>query len=447
MDRHGPAGLAMTIRDMIHDAMTRMKLKGRMKKIFFFFLILLAGAVHDASAVSDKIYKDIETFSRILEIIDKQYVNTIDEKKVMEGAIHGMLYSLDPHTVYFTPENYKDFKSDTKGRFGGIGLEVSMKDGILTVVAPIEGSPADRAGIKSGDKILSIDGQSTKRMNLMDAVRLMRGSSGKKVVLSIWPEGKGKPIIVTLAREVIKIDSVRTEDLGDGYGLFRITTFQDDTTTSLKKAMEKFAGAQAGGLKGIILDLRDNPGGLLSEAIAVSDLFIKDGVIVSTKGRDKVMEVNRARTDDPYEKTPVVVLINGGTASAAEIVSGALQDYGRGKLIGSRTFGKGSVQTVVNLDDGAALKFTIAHYYTPKNRMIDGKGIDPDVLVDEKKYRKSLGEKVEDEKSSVKKNGDDEMSDGEEVSPPTKGKRKKITLQEFKDYQKNEALTILKAMK
>lgn len=430
-----------------------------MKKIFlyFIFLFLLSSSAH---ALSDKIYKDIETFSRVLEIVDKQYVSPVDEKKLMEGAVHGMLYTLDPHTVYFTSESYKDFKSDTKGRFGGIGLEVSMKDGILTVVAPIEGSPADKAGIKSGDKILSIDGTSTKRLNLNDAVRLMRGSAGKKVTLGIWPEGRGKPVSMTIAREVIKVDSIRTEDLGDGYGLFRITSFQEDTTQSFKKALDKFTQASGGQLRGMILDLRDDPGGLLSEAISVSDMFLKDGVIVSTKGRDKVMEVNRARAEGTYPDFPMVVLINGGTASAAEIVSGALQDQGRAKLLGTTSFGKGSVQTVINLEDGAALKITIAHYYTPKNRMIDGKGIDPDIILDEKTYRRKLGEKVSvtaDKKKS--KSSESELSDDDDSGNGSgsgsgsgsdanskKVAHKKIKLQEFKDYQKNEALQILKKM-
>ncbi len=386
------------------------------------FIVSLTGLVllsRPAWPLTDKVYKELSTFTQVMDIIDKYYVTNVDEKEILRGAIQGMLSTLDPHTVYFPAEVYKAFNSDTKGLFGGVGIEVSVKDGVLTVVAPLMGSPAWDAGIKSGDRILSIDGKSTKYMSLGEAVLLMRGSIGKKISLSIWRQGKVH--MVALTRSLIKVPGVKTEDLGEGYGLFRITSFQEGVAKQLKREIDDFQKAH-GELKGIILDVRDNPGGLLGEAVKICDFFLKDGVIVSTKGRTSETEVKRAHEAGTMANFPIIVLINNGSASAAEILAGALKDQNRAKLMGLKSFGKGSVQTVINLDNGDAVKITIAHYFTPSNKMIDGKGIDPDVLLDKKLFKKKRGGNAS-------------------------SKNQTLTRDEFDEFQKQEALVYLKKMR
>lgn len=359
-----------------------------MRKYFFLVLLLTVAAVRPAQALSDKIYKDLETFSRIIEIVDDQYVSPADEHALIQGAIRGMLLTLDPHTIYLPADQYRDFKSDTTGKFGGVGIEITFKDGFLTVVSPLEDSPAYSAGIRSGDRIIKIDGVSTKGMAMNDAVHHMRGPKGKPVILTVMREGNVEPLDVTVIRGIIKIQSVKSESLPGGYGFVRITSFQENTGASMRKALDNLSAQAGGKLKGIALDLRDDPGGLLSEAIAVADLFIEKGPIVSTRGRDRQVEMTNAAPGSPYEKLPLVVLVNHGSASASEIVAGALQDTRRAKIIGMQSFGKGSVQTVIELAEKAALKITIAKYYTPKGRSIDGKGITPDVIIGPEQLKK-----------------------------------------------------------
>lgn len=395
-----------------------------MKKLFYIISFLSLMILNlEARAYSDKIYKELSTFTKILNIVDEYYVTPVDEKEAIDGAIQGMLSALDPHTIYLSPDIYKYFSSDTRGRFGGLGIEVSVRDGVLTIISPLEGTPAWDAGIKSGDKILFIDGQSTKNMSLGEAVQYMRGPIGKKITLTLWHPGVTKPRTVTLARQLIKVPSIKTEDMGGGFGYFRIVQFQEGTAKSLKKNIEDFKEKNHGRIRGIILDLRDNPGGLLTESIKVSDYFLKKGVIVSTKGRQGVTEVKKAHAPGTLEDMPMVIMINGGSASASEIVAGALQDNNRAKLVGTTSFGKGSVQTVIDLDNGGAVKITVAHYYTPKDRLIDGKGIAPDLTLDQESYKKKNQIKAEE------------------------GKTKKITREEFNDFQKSEALSYLKRMK
>lgn len=354
---------------------------------------LLWTAVPGVLAMSDKIYRELEVFARIIDILDKQYVEPVDEHRLVEGAIHGMLSALDPHTVYLPPDMYRDFKSDTQGQFGGVGIEITIKEGILTVVAPIEDSPAYRAGIRSGDRIIKIDGESTKGMSLVDAVHHMRGPGGKKVVLTVWHENTSRALDLTVTREIIKVDSVKHEALGDGLGYVRIVSFQEKTSESLKKTLKALEDEEEGQLKGIVLDLRDNPGGLLSEAVRVADIFLEKGTIVSTRGRDKEVEVKKARKGGPYENMPVLALVNHGSASAAEIVAGALQDSRRAKILGTASFGKGSVQSLVDLGNKSALKITIAKYYTPRGRSIEGRGIVPDILLGEDQLKKDFPKK------------------------------------------------------
>lgn len=395
-----------------------------MRRFFYIIFFLFLTVPHSkAYAYSDKIYKELSTFTKVLNIVDENYVTPVDEKKAIDGAIQGMLSSLDPHTVYLSPDIYKYFSSDTRGRFGGLGIEVSVRDGVLTIISPLEGTPAWDAGIKSGDKILFIDSQTTKNMSLGEAVQYMRGPVGKKITLTLWRPGVERPRTVTLARQLIKVPSIKTEDLGDGYGYFRIVQFQEGTAKSLKKNIEDFKEKNGGKFSGLILDLRDNPGGLLIESVKVSDYFLKKGVIVSTKGRQGVTEVKKAHAPGTLENVPMVIMINGGSASASEIVAGALQDNNRAKLVGTTSFGKGSVQTVIDLNNGGAVKITVAHYYTPKDRLIDGKGIAPDLMLDQEGYKKKNQVKAEE------------------------GKTKKITREEFNDFQKSEALAYLKRMK
>jgi carboxyl-terminal processing protease len=391
-----------------------------MSRLFILLSALFVFTFHlPANAFSDKIYKELSTLTKIMEVVDQFYVKEADEEKLIQGAIRGMLSSLDPHTVYLSPKIYKHFASDTKGRFGGLGIEVSVRDGVITVIAPLEDTPAWNAGIKAGDKILMINGKTTKNMSLGQAVHIMRGPIGKSVNLTLWREGKSKPRTVSLTRKLIKVSSIRSEDLGDGYVLVRLIQFQDGTSKGLKKVLQEYKHKH-GKINGVILDLRDNPGGLLIEAVKVSDLFLKKGVIVSTKDRNKVTEVKKAHSMGTFKPMPIIVMINGGSASASEIVAGALQDHNRAKLAGTKSFGKGSVQTVINLDNGGAIKVTIAHYFTPKDRLIDGKGIEPDIKLGRKLYEKK--------------------------NKPDEGKQKKVTRDIFYDFQKQEALSYLKKM-
>jgi carboxyl-terminal processing protease len=299
----------------------------------------------------------------------------------MQKAIQGMVRSLDPHSSFLPPEAFEELQVDTHGEFGGIGIVITVKDGILTVVSPIEGTPAYKAGIQAGDKIIKVDDESTQEMELWEAVKKMRGKQGTSVVITIMREKEPEPIDFILIRDIIPIESVKSLMLRPGYGYIWITNFRDNTTDDIIKAVKAFE-KQPEPLKGLILDLRDNPGGLLNQAITTADLFLDKGKIVSIKGRlEKHTKSYEARTKGTLPKYPMVVLINGGSASASEIVAGALQDNKRALILGTVSFGKGSVQTVEALRDGYGLKYTIALYYTPSDRSIQAQGIEPDVLV------------------------------------------------------------------
>jgi carboxyl-terminal processing protease len=351
-----------------------------MKKIVLAISLVLVCFPSISYSLSEKGYDQLRSFAEVLHQVEENYVENVDEKKLLMGSIRGMLMTLDPHTVYMPPEVYKELKVDSVGRFGGVGVEVTMKKGWLTVVSPIEGSPAFKAGVKPGDRIIRVDGTSTKGVNLGEAVAMMRGRVGSRVTLTLV-RGKSKhPIDVHLIRRVIKVHSVTAEDLGDGYGYVRISTFQERTTSELKKQLKKLS--KSGELKGLIIDLRNNPGGLLGQSIEVSDLFIDHGVIVSTRSRGKEVARYDAHSTGTLPKYPIAILVNGGSASASEIVSGALKDYGLAVLVGTQTFGKGSVQSVYELEDGSAIKITVAKYYTPAGQSIQGFGITPQLVVD-----------------------------------------------------------------
>ncbi len=338
-----------------------------------------AGFYHKLSAGNDETYKGLKIFSDVLEIVQKNYVDPVESKDLIEKAIQGMVSSLDPHSALLPPEAYKELRIDTEGKFTGIGIHVTMRDGFVTVVSPIEGTPAFRAGVKARDKIIKVDGVTTSE--LRDAVKRMRGPKGTTVVITVLRETEKEPIDFNLVRDVIPIRSVKSTALEPGYGYLRITNFRDSTTDGVVAALEKLE-RDANGLKGLVLDLRDNPGGILSQAISVSDLFIDHGTILTIKGRlDKHNNVYKARRNDVPREYPLIILVNGGSASASEIVAGALKDHNRALLLGTQTFGKGSVQTVESLRDGYGIKFTIARYYTPSGQSIQATGIKPDITV------------------------------------------------------------------
>jgi carboxyl-terminal processing protease len=328
-------------------------------------------------------YEGLETFTNIMSIVQKNYVDEVDTKKLMEGAINGMLIALDPHSAYLTPDLYKELQVDTKGSFGGLGIEITNRNSVLTVVAPIEDTPAWRAGIKAGDVILKIDGEFTKDMSLVEAVKKMRGPKETKVTLTLKREGRPDLFDVTLTREIIKIQSVKSKMLDKGYGYTRVTQFQERTDEDLERAVKNL-DKEAGGLQGLVLDLRNDPGGLLTQAVRVSDLFLDGGLIVYTDGRlENQKQKYFAHKTGTWSDFPMVVLVNGGSASASEIVAGALQDHKRALVLGTQTFGKGSVQTILPLDDNSALRLTTARYYTPSGRSIQATGIVPDIVMDQ----------------------------------------------------------------
>jgi carboxyl-terminal processing protease len=331
--------------------------------------------------VSRDTYEGLEAFTNVLAIVQKNYVEEVGSQKLIDGAINGMLNSLDPHSAYLTPDLYKELQVDTEGSFGGLGIEITVRDGVLTVVSPIEDTPAYRAGVKSGDQIIKIEGELTKDMSLVEAVKKMRGPKGSKIVISVRREGVNKLIDFPLVREVIRVQSVKSKTLEKGYGYVRLVQFQDRTGADLDAALTKLI-QENGKLEGLVLDLRNNPGGLLSQAVKVSDTFLDSGLVVYTEGRLDNQKQKYFAHAGGYTDVPLVVLVNGGSASASEIVAGALQDHGRAVILGTQTFGKGSVQTILPLENGAALRLTTALYYTPNGRSIQVTGVTPDVTVD-----------------------------------------------------------------
>lgn len=343
-------------------------------------VLFFQGNRGQVSADTKDIYKNIEVFTEVLRQIEDNYVEPQDSQKLIYGAIKGMVQSLDPHSSFMTKQEHQELMIETKGSFSGVGIEISIRDKVLTVVAPIEGTPAYEAGLKAGDKIVKIEEKSTRGMTLMDAVKNIRGKKGTKVKLTIMREGEEKPLVFIITRDVIPLRSVRGLLLTPDIGYLRISNFQSKTAKDLASALKKMSKGRK--LKGLILDLRNNPGGLLSQAIEVADLFLDSGVIVSTKGRNSNQDMQVTAQKDGMEGDfPIVVLVNGGSASAAEIVAGALQDNKRALLLGTKTFGKGSVQTILPLSDGSGLRLTTARYYTPSGKSIQLSGITPDIEV------------------------------------------------------------------
>ena len=383
---------------------------------------------------------ELRTFTEVLERIRTSYVEPVDDATLLENAIRGMLEGLDPHSAYLEPEAFQGLQDTTTGQFGGLGLEVGQEDGFIKVISPIDDTPASRAGIEPGDLIIKIDDHPVKGMSLMDAVDQMRGPPGSKITLTLV-RGSGRPFDVQLERAVIRVKSVRTEILEPGYAYLRITQFQNNTGDEVRRSLVSLN--EKGELKGLIMDLRNNPGGVLQSAVEVADAFLDEGLIVYTKGRLANTELRfNATAGNPSATTPVVVLINGGSASASEIVAGALQDWGRAVIMGTDSFGKGSVQTVLPLNNDRALKLTTALYYTPKGRSIQAQGIVPDIRVERAQLTRSTDE-VDFREADLL--GHLNNSSGEErptLRSPTTGEN----AERDADYQLNQALNLLKGL-
>ncbi len=360
------------------------RLRHHVKPALFCFvlgLLLLNSGVHHGVTAQEETYEKLKVFTEVLSIVQSNYVDEVTSKDLLYGAVRGMLETLDPHSAFLTPENFKEMQVETQGSFGGLGIEITVKDRQLMVVAPIEGTPADRAGLQAADRIVEIDGKPTKDLTLQEAVRRLRGPKGSKVTIGVLREGWTEPKSFDIVREIIQVKSIRFKNLGDGIGYVRVNSFQERTGKDLEKTIEQLMKE---GAKALILDLRNNPGGLLNQAVYVSDIFLdKSQLIVYTSGRMKNQDLRfTAEHSSNFPKFPMVVLVNGGSASASEIVAGSLQDHKRAVVLGTKTFGKGSVQTVIPLTDGSGLRLTTAKYFTPSGRSIHGTGIEPDIIVE-----------------------------------------------------------------
>ena len=342
----------------------------------------LGGGVASKGNDQSATYENLRLFTEVIDLIQKQYVDEVQPKEIIYGAIKGMLRGLDPHSSFLDPEMYREMQVETSGSFGGLGIEITLKDDILTVVAPIDGTPAYRAGVQAGDRIIKIEGLTTKDMQLTDAVKRMRGKPGTKITISIVREGWTEPKDFEIIREQIRVQSVRTQELEPGIEYIRLRQFQEQTSQDMDTILERYA--KNGKIQGLVLDLRNNPGGLLTSAVEVTEKFLEPGkLVVYTEGRVRNQNMRfSANAKKGYTEFPMVILVNQGSASASEIVAGALQDWGRAVVLGTQTFGKGSVQTIIPLTDGSGLRLTTAKYYTPKGRSIHGKGVTPDILVE-----------------------------------------------------------------
>ncbi len=390
--------------------------------------------------------KELRAFAEIFGRIKSDYVEAVEDKTLLEHAIRGMLSGLDPHSAYLTADEYKELRVGTSGEFGGLGIEVGMEDGFVKVISPIDDTPAQKAGLQAGDLLIRLNDKPVKGMTLNEAVAMMRGKPGSEISVMVVREGSDKPFKLTLVRDVIRVASVKSRMLEPGFGYLRISHFQSRTTDDLIKSVDKLNRDSEGGLKGIVLDLRNNPGGVLNAAVAVSDAFLEEGLIVYTEGRvdDSKLEF-KAGPDDLMHGAPIVVLVNGGSASASEIVAGALQDHKRAIIVGEQTFGKGSVQTIVPVDRQSAIKLTTARYFTPSGRSIQAQGIEPDILLARMKVEsKEAGDLKPLKEADL--SGHLENGDGEEKSLNGKSSQKPEQSLAESDYQLNEALNLLKGL-
>ena len=392
----------------------------------------------------------IRTFAEVFAKIKKDYVEDVEDGVLLENAIKGMLEGLDPHSSYLDEDAYMDLQEGTSGEFGGLGIEVSMEDGFIKVISPIDDTPAQKAGLQSGDLVIRLDETPVKGLSLNDAVSRMRGEPGTDITLTIIREGAEKPLKITITRDVIKVKSVRTQTLEPGFGYLRISHFQSRTAEDARAGVQQLKQDNNGNLNGLILDLRNNPGGILSAAVSISDLFLDKGLIVYTEGRidDSRLKFN-AKPADILDNAPIVVLVNAGSASASEIVAGALQDHKRGVIMGQKTFGKGSVQTVLPISNAAALKLTTARYFTPSGRSIQVSGIEPDVvitrvkvesleeeethIITEENLNRHLDNNTQDDTQQETTNGDEDTA-------------AQIKARLLEDYALQQALNVLKSL-
>lgn len=395
---------------------------------------------------------EIRTFTEVFSKIKNDYVEPVDDRKLLEDAIRGMLAGLDPHSAYLDKESYEELQEGTTGEFGGLGIEVGMEDGFIKVISPIDDTPAQKAGVKAGDLIIKLDDTPVKGLSLNDAVNRMRGKPGTEIILTIIREGEEKPLLLTIVRDIIKVNSVRSKTLEPGYGYLRISSFQANTGPDLRTELDTLKKDNNDNLKGLVLDLRNNPGGVLNAAVDVADVFLDKGLIVYTEGRVKDSQLRfNAKPIDVLKNTPVIVLVNEGSASASEIVAGALQDHKRAVIMGQKTFGKGSVQTILPMSNEAAVKLTTARYFTPSGRSIQASGIVPDITID-----KLAVKKVADEDIGIVKEANltghlenDQMQDKPvtEQDPELKGQEDADDMPlSTSDYELYEALNVLKGM-
>ena len=420
--------------------------------------LLAGGAIGVSLAVGQGVFaersdegalplEDLRTFTEVFARIKGNYVEPIDDKALLENAIRGMLSGLDPHSTYLVPDDYQELQAGTSGEFGGLGIEVGMEDGFVKVIAPIDDTPAQRAGVEAGDLVIRLDDTPVKGMSLADAVKVMRGEPGTDIVLTIVREGVDRPIRITITRDKIRVTSVRSRPLEPGYGYVRISQFQLRTGESLREEVGKLR-EEAGddGLKGVVLDLRNNPGGVLNAAVSVSDAFLDKGIIVYTDGRmDDAKLSFSAKGSDILDGIPLVVLVNAGSASASEIVAGALQDHRRAVIMGEKTFGKGSVQTILPLGNGSALKLTTARYYTPSGTSIQARGIVPDIALDRVRVSQvdvGQGVKESDLARHLESEGEEEDF---EAARQARQEARDVPLAE-RDFALYEALNLLKGL-
>lgn len=395
-------------------------------------------------------FEDLQAFTDVFSRIKSDYVEDVDDKKLLEDAIRGMLSGLDPHSSYLDTDEFGELRIGTTGQFGGLGIEVGMENGFVKVISPIDDTPAARAGIKASDLIIRLDEKPVKGLTLGEAVKIMRGKPNTDIKLTIVREGEPKPLVITITREIIRVKSVKKRMLESGYGYVRITNFQSRTTTDLLKSIADLQ--EQSKLEGLVLDLRNNPGGVLNGAVGVSDAFLDKGLIVYTEGRiDDSSLKYTATPGDALNGAPLVILVNGGSASASEIVAGAMQDHKRGIIMGFKTFGKGSVQTIQELRNGSAVKLTTARYYTPNGRSIQAEGIEPDIILrnievkSEKKASKTVSEADLSGHLSNPVNGDEEESSSDSKSKDDEAEESSDKLSET-DYQLFEALNLLKGL-
>ncbi|MBL3601009.1 MAG: S41 family peptidase [gamma proteobacterium endosymbiont of Lamellibrachia anaximandri] len=392
--------------------------------------------------------QELRTFADIFGRIKASYVEPVEDKVLLESAIRGMLSDLDPHSSYLNEEEYKELRVGTSGEFGGLGIEVGMEDGFIKVISPIDDTPAQRAGVLAGDLIVRLDDTPVKGLSLTEAVNLMRGKPGSKLVLTISRKGAKKPLKIEVMRAVIKVTSVKSRLLDERFAYVRISQFQSHTTDDMLKAVRKLEASAKEGLKGLVLDLRNNPGGVLNAAVSVSDAFLEQGLIVYTEGRvsDSALRFEAA-PDDVLKGAPIVVLVNSGSASASEIVAGALQDHNRAVIMGKQTFGKGSVQTIIPINQHSAVKMTTARYFTPSGRSIQAEGIKPDIELEDVEVSASKGNGVkplkEADLSGHLENGNGKAK--KQAGKKKDGKENKGSLA-ARDYQLSEALNLLKGL-